>query len=608
MLPALPQLPALPDHLQPWAMAILLIGMIGVLIVKHFGTDIVMMGVLTACVLLGLLEPGQAVAGFANKGLATVGLLYIVAAGMKETGATTMLVSRLLGRPKSLLETQARLTIPVAGVSAFVNNTPIVSMFLPTLAGVARRGGFPASKLFMPLSFASILGGVCTMIGTSTNIVVADLLNSGAFAHAGETVRMGMFTLTPIGLPIAIVGLAYMLIAARKLLPDTQKSPADSSASPRQYMVAMWVADDSPLAGKTIEQAGLRNLPGLFLARVDRGESSIVAVRPDEKLLASDVLNFVGNLESVVDLQRTRGLVPITDEQDAAGNRAAMTVTEVVVAASSSLIGRSIRDCGIRTRYNAVVVAVHRRGHRLTGKIGSIVLQAGDTLLLETDKDFIARHGESQDFYLATARAESAAPRHERAWVAFSILGLLVVMITTGVMSPLVAALTAAGLTILTRCCTGPQARAHVDWQVLVTIGAAFGIGRAMHETGTAAMVAHGIVGAAQPLGPITILGVIYLITVVFTATMTNIAAAVLMFPIAMTTAGEAGLNPMPFAVVIAIAASCEFSTPIGYQTNLMVMGPGGYRWRDYTRFGGPLTILVGIVCVLLTPLVYALH
>jgi di/tricarboxylate transporter len=416
-------LPALPDQLQPWAMATLLAGMIAVLVIKHFGTDIVLMGVLTACVLLGLIEPAEAVGGFANQGLATVGLLYIVAAGMKETGATTMLVSRLLGRPKSLLETQARLTLPVAGVSAFVNNTPIVAMFLPTLAGVARRGGFPASKLFMPLSFASILGGVCTMIGTSTNIVVADLVNSGAFLHNGAAVSMGMFSLTPIGLPIAVLGLGYMLLLASRLLPDRDEGRATDPGQQRQYMVAMRVPEGSALAGRSIEQAGLRNLPGLFLARVDRGETSIVAVDPDERLRADDVLSFVGNLESVVDLQRTRGLEPITDEQEAIGNRSNLTVTEVVVSASSALIGRSIRDCGIRTRYNAVVVAVHRRGHRLAGKIGSIVLQAGDTLLLETDKDFIARHGESRDFYLATERAESAAPRHERAWVALVILG-----------------------------------------------------------------------------------------------------------------------------------------------------------------------------------------
>lgn len=588
-------------------MAALLAGMVTVLIVKHYGTDIVLMGVLTACVLLGLVDPADAVGGFATEGLAVVGLLYIVAAGMKETGATTMLVSRLVGQPKSLLSTQARLIFPVAGVSAFVNNTPIVAMFLPTLSGIARRGGFPASKLFMPLSFASILGGVCTLIGTSTNIVVADLVNNSNFEHAGEKLRMGMFTLTPIGVPIAIVGLFYMLLCARKLLPDARDDRPNNPREQRQYMVAMRVPEASNLVGRSIEQAGLRNLPGLFLARVDRGDRSMVAVGPAETLQKNDVLNFVGNLESVVDLQRKRGLVPITDEQDAGGNRPAMSVTEVVISASSTLIGRSIRDCGIRTRYNAVVIAVHRRGHRLTGKIGRIVLEAGDTLLLETDKGFVSRHGESRDFYLVTERADSAAPRHDRAWIAFLILGLLVVAITTGLMSPLTAALAAAGATILTRCCTGPQARANVDWQVLVTIGAAFGIGRAMHETGAAEAVANSIVGAAEPMGPHAMLAMIYLITVVFTAVMTNIAAAVLMFPISMGVAAQAGLNPMPFAIVIAIAASCEFSTPIGYQTNLMVMGPGGYRWRDYTRFGGPLTLLIGCVCVVLTPLIYPL-
>jgi di/tricarboxylate transporter len=600
-------LPALPDHLQPWAMATLLVAMVGTLVFKHYGTDIVLMGVLTACVLLGLIDPAQAVGGFANQGLATVALLYIVAAGMKETGATTMLVGRLLGRPKSLLETQARLTIPVAGVSAFVNNTPIVAMFLPTLSGVARRGGFPAAKLFMPLSFASILGGVCTMIGTSTNIVVADLLNRGEFGAGHEHASMGMFSLTPVGLPIALAGLVYMLVLGRRLLPGARTVQPEDRKDQRQYMVAMRVPEGSKLVGRSIEQADLRNLPGLFLARIDRGDTSMVAVDPDEQLRAGDALSFVGNLDSVVDLHRMRGLEPVTDEQDSVGNRAQLRVTEAVVSASSSLIGRSIRDCGIRTRYNAVVVAVHRRGHRLRGKIGSIVLQAGDTLLLETDKDFVARHGESRDFYLVTERAESAAPRHERAWIAFAILAFLVVAITTGVLSPLAAALAAAGLTIITRCCTGPQARANVDWQVLVTIGAAFGIGRAMLESGTAETVAHAIVDVAQPLGPLAILAAIYAITVLFTAVMTNIAAAVLMFPIAMSVAGEAGLNPMTFAVAIAIAASCEFSTPIGYQTNLMVMGPGGYRWRDYTRFGGPLTVLVAILCVLLTPLVYPL-
>lgn len=601
----------LPDHLQPWAMLAIIVGMIGTLVTGRFGTDIVLMGVLAACVLLGLVDPDAAVAGFANHGLITVALLYVVAAGMKETGATNMLVARLLGRPKSLLETQARLTIPVAGVSAFVNNTPIVAMFLPVLTGVARRGGFPASKLFMPLSFASILGGVCTLIGTSTNIVVADLLNDYArdagITHNGRPLRIGMFTLTAVGLPIAVTGLAYMLLFGRKLLPDRGSDQPDDLAEPREYMIAMRVSEDSPLAGKTVEQANLRNLKGLFLARIDRENASILAVGPDQVLRTGDVLNFVGNLDSVVDLQRMRGLVPITDEQDASQNRPKLRLVEAVVAASSPFIGRSIRDCGIRTRYEAVVVAVHRRGHRLQGKIGQIVLRAGDTLLLEAPPGFVRRNRDSRDFYLVTERADSAAPRHDRAWAAVGILALLVVSISVGV-PPLVAAMVAAGLMIVTRCCTGPQARANVDWQVLVTIGAAFGVGAAVFNTGIASIVAHQIVELATPLGPWAMLAAVYCLTFVFTAVMTHNAAAVLMFPVAMSVADQAGLNPLTFAVGVAIAASCEFSSPIGYQTNLMVMGPGGYRWLDYTKFGGPLTILAAIICIVLAPIVYGMH
>ncbi|USO00064.1 MAG: SLC13 family permease [Phycisphaeraceae bacterium] len=596
----------LPDPLHPWAMLVLILGMVGALVSGRFGPDIVLMGVLTACVLLGFVDPTAAVHGFANHGLITVALLYVVASGMQETGATNMLVARLLGRPKSVLETQARLTIPVAGVSAFVNNTPIVAMFLPVLSGVARRGGFPAAKLFMPLSFASILGGVCTLIGTSTNIVVADLLNASDLTHEGKPLRFGMFTLTAVGLPIAAAGIVYILVLGRKLLPG-DSNQSEETAGQREYMVAMRVSDDSALAGKTVEQANLRNLKGLFLARIDRLDATVLAVGPDEVLHAGDVLNFVGNLDSVVDLARMRGLLPITDEQAASQNRTKLRLVEAVVAASSTFIGRSIRDCGIRTRYEAVVVAVHRRGHRLQGKIGQIVLRAGDTLLLEAEADFVRKNRDSHDFYLVTERAESAAPRHDRAWAAIGILAMLVATISLGV-PPLVASMVAAGLMIIARCCTGPQARANVDWQVLVTIGAAFGIGDAIDNTGIASIVARAVVDLATPLGPWAILTAIYCMTFIFASVMTHNAAAVIMFPLAMSISQQAGLNPLMVVVILAIAASCEFASPIGYQTNLMVMGPGGYRWIDYTRFGGPLTILAAIICIALAPLVYGMH
>ena len=594
----------MPPDWHAWVTGLVIVAMIATLAVGRFGADIVMMGALLALLLTGIVEPGQAVAGFASQGVITVGLLYIVATGMKETGAMNLITARLMGRPQTLGQAQARLVAPVAGLSAFVNNTPIVAMFLPTLASIARRANLPASKLFMPLSFASILGGVCTLIGTSTNVVVGGLLTqhaAGAGAGAG-TPTFGMFTLTLVGLPIALVGVAYMLVFGRRLLPD--RSPAAATTGrPREYYATLKVRPGSPIAGRTVEQAGLRHLPKLFLSRIERDDMTVIAPGPDEVVREGDVLAFVGALESVVDLQQIKGLEPTGN--DGMAYRPNLRLSEAVISKESALIGRTVRESGIRTQYGAVIVAVHRLGQQLGGKIGDMRLRPGDTLLMEAPRGFARRFGHSQDFYLVTERDDPAALRHDRAMIALVILAGLVIAITAGWLTPMVAAMAGAGAMIVTRCCTGPQARAGVDWQVLVVIGAAFGIKAAMENSGLAGAIAHNVIEHAGGYGPWVLLGAVYALTLLFTMFMTNNAAAVLMFPIALSVCSEAHLNLLPFAVAITIAASCEFSTPIGYQTNLMVMGPGGYRWLDYTRFGGPLTILAAIVCIGLTPMLY---
>lgn len=600
----------MPLDWQAWLTGGMLIAMVVVLAIGRFGPDLVMMGVLLVLLLAGVLEPEQAVNGFANPALVTVAMLYVVAAAMKETGAMNLVASRLIGRPKNVLEAQARLSLPVAGLSAFVNNTPIVAMFLPALSGVARRGGFPVSKLFMPLSFASILGGVCTLIGTSTNVVVADLLRreNAAGNPAAQGAELNMFTLALVGLPIAVLGLVYILFCSRWLLPDRTKGDTTDAAD--GYHVAMSVPEGSPISGKTVEQAGLRHLPGLFLSRVDRGGDSIV-VGPSFRLREKDTLLFVGRLDSVVDLQQLRGLCPVEHEDQTpedgigGGYRPNLRLIEAVVSTGSAFVGRTIREAGIRTRYGAAVVAVRRQGQQLTGKLGDVLLRAGDTLLLEAPRGSGARFSSSPDFYLATERLDPAALRHDRAWIAMAVLAGVVAAISFGWLSPMVGAMAGAGAMIALRCCTGPQARSAVDFQVLIVIGAAFGIGSAMQTTGLAESIALELVDWLRPLGPWALLAAVYLLTTAFTMTMTNNAAAVLMFPIALGIASEAELNVLPFAVAICIAASCEFSTPIGYQTNLMVMGPGGYRWLDYTRFGGPLTLLAAGICILLAPLAY---
>ncbi|MGP1308964.1 MAG: SLC13 family permease [Phycisphaerales bacterium] len=592
-----------------WFTLLVIVSMVATLATNRFGTDIVILGALTTLMVFDLvtpydiLSPKEAVSGFANTGVLTVGMLYIVAAGLKESGAMAVLTAKMLGRPSSNFSAQARIIAPVGIMSAFVNNTPIVAMFLPVLSDWSRRYNLSASKLFMPLSFAAILGGLCTLIGTSTNLVVAGLIEEHNKTAPPDAVHQlepfTMFSITPVGLPVALVGIAYMLVLGRRLLPDRDPK-RDPTTTVREYVTAMRVAP-SGVAGKTVEQAGLRHLPGLFLSRIERERETVVAVGPDEKLEANDILLFVGALDSVIDLQKIRGLDPVVDGDGPSGIRQLNRLVEVVVSRASPLVGRSIREGAFRTTYNAVVIAVHRHGHKISGKIGDIVLRPGDTLLVEAPKGWADTVKDSDAFHLVSELPEAAAPRHDRAWAAIAILACTVVAMTVFEGATMVVAFAAAGAMIALRCCTGPQARRSVEFPVLVVIAAAFGIGTAMQNSGLAEFLANNVLGFAAGAGTLSLLAAVYITTVVFTSLITNNAAAVLVFPIAISLAESAGMtNFTPVAICIAIGASAEFITPIGYQTNLMVLGPGRYKWLDYTRFGGPLMLLCGAVCVVM--------
>ncbi len=595
--------------IDAWITTGVLVMILGGLVHGRVGADLVLLSGLVILLLTGVLSTTEAVQGFANPAVVTVGLLYVVAAGLRQTGGMTMVTNRLLGRPGNLSVAQARLTIPVAIGSAFMNNTPIVAMYLPLLAGWAKRNRLSVSRLFMPLSFAAILGGMCTLIGTSTNLVVNELIREEVVRATanGETVDFqpfGMFTLAWVGVPAAILGILYMLLTGRLLLRDRDKS-VPLNLDPREYMAPMLVEKGSPIAGKTVEEAGLRQLHGLFLSRLDRHEETIIAVAPEQVIREGDVLVFVGALESIVDLQQIKGLTPMTGSagQEHTIPRHSAVLFEAVVSNASPLIGRSIREGAFRTTYGAVVIAVHRNGARLRGKIGGIVLRSGDTLLLEAPPEFAKTYKDSKDFYLVSEIPGQAAPRHRLAGIALGVLVAMVVAITFSPSNAMTFAMLAALLMILLRCCTGPQARASVDWQVLTVIGSAFGLGHAMQTSGLAAFIADHMVNWSGQFGLYGLLAVTYVLTAIFTSLITNNAAAVLLFPIAFEAARTHGHDLTPFAVCVAVAASAGFATPLGYQTNLMVMGPGGYRTMDYLRFGGPLTLLVGAVTVIVAPL-----
>jgi di/tricarboxylate transporter len=485
---------------------------------------------------------------------------------------------------------------PIAAVSAFLNNTTIVAMMTPVVIDWAHRNRMSPGRFLIPLSYATILGGVTTIIGTSTNLTVAGMMIQSGMAP------MGFFELAPIGIPVCVAGLAYLLFAAPRLLPARKEPTENLGEARREFTVAMIVEVRSPLANRSVEDAGLRHLPGLFLVEIDRGGRVLTPVASDEVILESDRLVFAGVVDTIVDLSRIRGLVPATADESPAPADPGRRLIEAVISHSSPLVGRSIRDASFRTVYDAAVIAVHRNGERVAGKIGDIVLRPGDTLLLQTAAGFLRVHRNSPDFYLVSELPGTENPRYDRAWVALGVLGALVAIVTLGWLPISVAAFLAAGALVATRCITAAQARRSIEWSILIVIAAALGVGTAMEKTGVAAATATQLTAIVGDVGPLGALALIYFVTVLLTEAISNNAAAALMFPIGVATAAGLGVDPRGFVMAVTVAASCGFATPIGYQTHLIVYGPGGYRFSDFVRIGLPLDLLCGVVALAVIP------
>ena len=569
------------------------------LVILRTGPEFVLMGGLSLLLATGVISTRDALGGFSNEGLAAVAVLYVVAEGLRLTGGLSSLTNRMLGSSTSLLRIHTRIAVPVALMSAFMNNTPVVAMMLPVLNDWAKKFRVSISSLLMPLSYAAILGGLTTLVGTSTTLVVNGLIISET-SRAG----LGMFEIAWVGVPAMIVGLIYIVACARWMLPERKPAitPLDD---PREYTVEMLVQPGSTLVGKTIEEAGLRHLPGMYLMEIDRQGHLVVAVSSDERLQAKDRLVFVGIVESVVDLQKIPGLQPATDQTfklDAP--KTERCLIEAVVSNSCPVIRVPIRDSKFRSRYGAAIIAVARNGQRIKKKVGDIELLPGDTLLLEAASSFIDLQRNSRDFFLVSQVENSTPPRHEKAWIARLILLLMIVAVTTEYLTMLKAALLASAAMLLTGCCQGPEAKRAIDWGVLLTIGAGLGIGKAMDQSGAAVLIAESLINTLGT-SPYLALAVVYGITMIFTNTITAKAAAVLIFPIAVATATRLGVEPMAFIVAVIIASAASFATPIGYQTNLMVYGPGGYRFSDYLRFGAPLSLIIWVITVVIAPVVW---
>ncbi len=562
--------------------------------------DVVMVGAMTLLLLTGVLTINDALTGFSNPGVITVGVLYVVVTGLKETGGIGWLVHRVLGRASNEKNAILRLMLPISGMSSFLNNTPVVAMMIPAVKEWSKKIGVNPSRLMIPLSYASILGGTCTLIGTSTNLIV-----NGLYIQETGTEGLGLFTISAIGLPCAIAGISFMVLWGHKLLPNREGFLSEVTDDHRQYTVSMQVPKHSQLIGKTIQEAGLRNLPGVYLFEISRKNEIKQAVSPSEIIQSEDILVFVGLVDSVVDLLAMRGLLPATDQLEKLTDPQHLhCFLEAVVSENCPVAGQTIKEGGFRNKYNAVVLAVARNGERINQKVGDIVLRQGDTLLLQASDDFHVRQKDSQDFYLTSKLDGSSPVRHKKALAAVSILAAMIALAGTNLLSMLEAALLASGLMVFFRCCSTNSARKNVDWSVLIVIAAAFSLGKALDKTGVAEVIARGLLDMAGQNPWISLL-IVYAITVFFTETITNNAAVVLTFPIAVATSNQLDCNLMPFIIAVMVAGSASFSSPLGYQTNLMVMGPGGYHFIDYLKTGVFMNFLIGIVAISLIPFIW---
>lgn len=585
---------------QAWLSLALTVGVLVVLMTTRLASHVVLMAALIILSLTGVLTPNEALAGFANSGLITVAAMFAVAAGLHASGGIDLLVNRFLGRPRSVRSAMLRLFLPVLPLSAFLNNTPVVATMIPAINAWSRKIGIAPSRLLMPLSYAAIVGGTLTMIGTSTNLVVAGQYQ----ALTGEN-PFGVFSITLIGLPVVVVAVVFMLLLLPRLVPD--RSAKKPFANMREFTVEVAVDPNGPLVGLTVEQAGLRDLERLYLVEITRGNSVVTAAPSEETLLAGDRLVFAGETEAVTDLLRINGLTPSAGETTLMQqDRAERRLVEVVVSQSCAAVGETIRSSRFHDRYGAVVMALARNGERIEGNLGNIIIKPGDTMLLEARPAFVSRQQYNKDF-LVVNDLDKVAPRHEKAGLAWLILLGAVGAAGLGLITMLNAALLAVAAMIISGCLSINQAEKSLDLPVLITIAASFALGAALQKTGVAAAIAELLV-AFSGGRPWLMLTLTYVAVSLLTEMITNNAAAVIMVPLALALTQQAGLNPEPFMFAIMIAASASFATPLGYQTNLMIYGPGGYRFSDFLRAGIPMNIVVGVTTLAVLLLIFPLE
>lgn len=542
-----------------------------------------------ALVVGGVLSPKEALSGFGNEQLAVIVLLLIISDIFKKSSVINVLFDQLFGKRRSLTSFNASIMLTVGSLSAVFNNTPLVAMMMPYVNSWSSKHKISASKLLIPLSYAAILGGSITLIGTSTNLIVNGLAVDAGFPS------LSIFDFTAVGLTMFVIGVVYLLIFGNKLLPNKQTDIGEIYKESRKFFIETQVQEGSKLIGKSIGSVGLRNLKGLYLIQIIRNGRNMAPVAPSEILHKNDALIFVGEPTSVEEIQNNdlgltlpKRVERIVDEM--------VSINEVVVSFNSSLIGQKVKNSNFRARYDAAIVAIHRNGEKLLGKIGEVVLRAGDVLLVFSGNDFVTRTKTNKAFYILTHIEEDVKPNVVKITVVFIALLASIILASLEIL-PLITGLAVVLLiAIFMKIVPLNEIRKGLDFDLIILIAFGLALGKAMLNSGASASIADFFSIFSDYFNPWSFLVLIFAVTNLVAAYITNKAAVAILFPISVALASELALNPLPFILIVSFGAAANFITPIGYQTNLIVYGPGGYSFKDFMRIGLPLTIIYMLV------------
>lgn len=570
-----------------------LIAMFLGLVTRRVSPPVGVVGALLVLYLTDVADQATAFSGFSSPAPATIAALYVVAGAVERSGALRPLSRKVLGEG-SMSVGMARLGGVAAALSAVVANTPIVAMFIGPVSRWAERRGVPPSRFLMPLSFAAILGGMLTLIGTSTNLVASDLVEA-----TGQE-PFGLLEPARLGLPVVVLGMIIVVLLGPRLLPE--RGNVDNSTVERPFTISLSVVDGGELDGKTVTTGGLRQLGAVFLVAIERRGELTAPVAPEHQLRGGDVLTFAGQVDHVVELEKVPGLDLAVGDQILKLDDGEHAWFEAVIGAGSPLVGQTLKQSGFRNTYQAAVVALHRSGEGVVGGLGDERVQVGDSLLLVADAGFRERYKHRGDFLLIQRRSEPPPTASIHAKRSLLILALVAILALTGVVDVMKAAVLGAAATVALGSLTPRQARDSVDLNVVILVAAAIGVGAAADESGLASRLANLLLDVTSSGGTWGLALGLILATIVLTEMITNAGAVSLMIPIAIRAALESGADPRIFALGVTLAASASFLTPIGYQTNTMVYGPGRYHFTDYLRLGIPLTLIV----VIITPILMA--